>query len=45
MHWFVNIFISVCYLVGGFDANKGLSEGHWSEATVEEEEANIWVDM
>lgn len=36
--WFV-------YLVGGFDANKGLSKWHRSEATVKEKQANIGVDM
>lgn len=33
------------YLVGGFDANKRLSEGHRPEATVKEEEADVGVDM
>ena len=35
----------IIYLVRSFDANKGLSKGHWSEATVKEEESNIWIDM
>lgn len=34
-----------CYLVGGFDANKRLSEGHRPEATVKEEKADVGVDM
>lgn len=33
------------YLVRGFDANKGLSKRHGSEAAVEVEEADIGVDM
>lgn len=33
------------YLVGGFDANEGLSEGHGPEAAIEEEEADIGVDV
>lgn len=36
---------SFVYLVGGFDANKCLSEGYWSEATVKEEQTNIGVYM
>lgn len=36
---------ALLYLVGGFDADEGLSEWHWSEAAVEEEEANVGVDM
>lgn len=42
---FLYIHLKFSYLVVGFDANKGLSQRHWSEATVEEEETNIWVDM
>lgn len=34
-----------CYLVGGFDANKRLSEGHRPETTVKEEKADVGVDM
>lgn len=37
--------LGLFYLVGGFDANKGLSEWHRSEAAVKEKEANIGVDM
>lgn len=33
------------HLVGAFDANKCLSEGHRSEATVKEEQADVGVDM
>lgn len=33
------------YLACGFDANKRLSKGHRPEATVEEKEADIGVDM
>lgn len=33
------------YLVGGFDAHKGLAEGHGPEAAVEEEEADVGVDV
>lgn len=33
------------YLVGGFDANKCLSKGYWSETTVKEEQTNKGVYM
>lgn len=33
------------YLVGAFDANKCLSEGHRPEAIVKEEQTNVGVDM
>jgi len=33
------------YLVGGFDANKCLPKGYWSEAAVKIKEADIGVDM
>lgn len=33
------------YLVGAFDADKRLSEGHRPEATVKEEQADVGVDM
>lgn len=42
---YIQRLLKCSYLVIGFDANKGLSQRHWSEATVKEEETNIWIDM
>lgn len=33
------------YLVGWLDAHEGLSEGHRSKAAIEEEEADVGVDV
>lgn len=42
---YIQRLLKCSYLVVGFDANKGLSQRHRSEATVKEEETNKWVDM
>lgn len=36
---------TISYLVGAFDTDKCLSEGHRPEATVKEEQANVGIDM
>lgn len=51
----VNIHITDCmqtisarlpiYLVDGFNANKGLSEGNGSETAVKEKQADVRVDV
>lgn len=43
-NWRVDINCCV-YLVGAFDADKSLSEGHRPEAAVKKEQTNVGVDM